>query len=170
MKIRIAGIVEESIVDGPGIRLTLFTQGCLHACPNCHNPETHALDKGYVIDTEDVVKLCKENKLLSGITLSGGEPFLQPKECFDIIKKVRNKDFNVIVYTGYTYEELLDFAKENKYINSILNNIDYLVDGKYIDKLRDLKLFFRGSSNQRFIDVKKTLKEKKVVEVIFSQN
>ena len=160
MTIRLAGIINDSIVDGPGFRLTVFTQGCIHNCYNCHNPETHDPTKGYLFETDKIVEMCKTNPLLRGITFSGGDPLLQPKEILDIIKKVRTETFDVVCYTGYTYEEVLQLGKIKPIYLELLNNIDYLIDGKYVDALRDLTLLFRGSSNQRIIDVKKNFKRK----------
>lgn len=152
-KIRIAGIEEESIVDGPGIRLVLFTQGCNHHCIGCHNPETHSFDGGELVDIDSIVNMVKENPLLDGITISGGEPFEQAIECSILAKKVKDLGLNVITYTGYTFEEILC----NKRFRDLLLQTDILIDGKFDISQKSLMLQFRGSANQRIIDVKKYL-------------
>lgn len=149
MKIRIAGIVDDSIVDGEGVRLTVFTQGCPHHCHGCHNPQTWNLTGGHEIDTEEIVQKLKANPLLSGITFSGGEPFLQPAPLAEIARAAHKLGLDVWSYTGFTLEEL----KKRTDVQQLLNEVDVLVDGPYVEALRDLTLRFRGSSNQRIIDL-----------------
>lgn len=163
-KIKIAGVVEESIVDGPGIRFVIFTQGCPHKCVGCHNPQTHDFNMGRYENIDKLAQKIDENPLLSGITLSGGEP-LQPLELVQLIEKIKNKNLNVITYTGYTYEELIQ--SKNKDVLEFLNKTDILIDGKFILELKDENLMFRGSSNQRAIDVKKSMKENRIIEYDF---
>lgn len=164
-KIRIAGYVNDSIVDGPGIRFTIFTQGCGHHCFNCHNPETWAFDKGSLIEIDDLINKIKTNPLLQGISLSGGDPLYQVSSCLELVKKVLdfNKNLNIIIYTGFTIEELLEKSKKNHELQELLKISDYLIDGKYDDSLRDLTLRFRGSSNQRIINLKKTFSQNQLV-------
>lgn len=164
-KIRIAGYVDDSIVDGPGIRFTIFTQGCAHHCFNCHNPETWAFDKGKDVDIDELISKIKRNPLLQGITLSGGDPLYQVNACLELVKKVKelNSDLDIIIYTGFTFEELANNFKKNDDLLSLLKLSDILIDGKYEDSLRDLTLKFRGSSNQRVINLKKTFLEEKIV-------
>ncbi|MBO8462099.1 MAG: anaerobic ribonucleoside-triphosphate reductase activating protein [Firmicutes bacterium] len=164
-KIRIAGYVDDSIVDGPGIRFTIFTQGCAHHCFNCHNPETWAFDKGKDVDIDELISKIKRNPLLQGITLSGGDPLYQVDACLELVKKVKelNSDLDIIIYTGFTFEELANNFKKNNDLLSLLKLSDILIDGKYEDSLRDLTLRFRGSSNQRVINLKKTFLEEKIV-------
>lgn len=157
MKIRIAGIVPESFVDGEGIRFAIFMQGCLRNCPGCHNPATHDLNGGKIFDTEEIISAMKKNPLVSGLTLSGGEPFLQIPPAVELAKAAKNFGLNVWCYTGFKFEEIPAGGEE------LLQNIDVLVDGEYIEDLRDLDLSFRGSKNQRVIDVKKTLADKKII-------
>ena len=157
MKIRIAGIVPESFVDGEGIRFAVFMQGCLRNCPGCHNPATHDLNGGKIFDTEEIISAMKKNPLVSGLTLSGGEPFLQIPPAVELAEAAKNFGLNVWCYTGFKFEEIP--AEGEK----LLQNIDVLVDGEYIEDLRDLDLSFRGSKNQRVIDVKKTLANKKII-------
>ncbi|WP_313757340.1 anaerobic ribonucleoside-triphosphate reductase activating protein [Tissierella sp.] len=152
-KIRIAGIEEESIVDGPGIRLVVFTQGCSHNCIGCHNPETHSFYGGKLIDIDDIVNMIIQNPLLDGITLSGGEPFEQATECSILAEKVKNMGLNVVTYTGYTFEEIL----RNDKFRELLLQTDILIDGKFDISKKSMMLQFRGSTNQRIIDVKKYL-------------
>ena len=149
MKLRIAGIVDDSIVDGEGGRLTVFTQGCPHHCHGCHNPQTWSLDGGHEVDTEEIVQKLKENPLLSGITFSGGEPFLQPAPLADLARAAHSLGLDVWSYTGFTLEEL----EKRTDAQQLLNEVDMLVDGPYVEALRDLTLRFRGSSNQRIIDL-----------------
>lgn len=150
-KLRISGIVEESIVDGPGIRFTVFTQGCNHKCPGCHNPQTHDYSGGYQILIDDIIKMLKENPLLDGITISGGEPFDQVEPCAYLARKVKEMGLNVVIYTGYDYEYLL--SKKN--YRGLLLEADILVDGKFDIKKMDLTQPFRGSTNQRIIELNK---------------
>lgn len=152
-QIRVAGIEEESIVDGPGIRLVVFTQGCNHNCIGCHNPETHSFNGGRLVDIDSIVNMVKENPLLDGITLSGGEPFEQSLECSILAKKVREMGLNVLTYTGYTFEDILP----NKKFRELLLQTDILIDGKFDISQKSMLLQFRGSENQRIIDVKKYL-------------
>lgn len=149
MKLKIAGIVDDSIVDGEGVRLTVFTQGCPHHCHGCHNPQTWSLDGGHEVDTEEIVQKLKENPLLSGITFSGGEPFLQPAPLAEIARAAHKLGLDVWSYTGFTLEEL----EKRTDVQQLLNEVDVLVDGPYVEALRDLTLRFRGSSNQRIIDL-----------------
>lgn len=151
MKIRIAGIVDDSIVDGDGLRLSVFTQGCPHHCVGCQNPDTHAASGGRDEDTENILARIDANPLLTGITFSGGEPFLQPAPLTRLAKEAHKRGLDVWSYTGYTLEELL--AKKNPAIDALLRELDVLVDGPYEERLRDLTLNFRGSSNQRIIDM-----------------
>ncbi len=161
MQIRIAGISNDSIVDGPGIRYTIFFQGCKHHCLNCHNPSTHDFSGGYLIEIDEIINSVKKNPLLDGITLSGGDPLFQPEGVIELSKKCKELGLSVVCYTGYKYEELQKFVN----FNELLENIDYLIDGRYVDSLRDLSLKYRGSSNQRIIDVRKSIAREKIILV-----
>ena len=167
MKIRLASpaIQRDSIVDGEGIRSVIWTQGCIHNCPGCHNPETHDLNGGYELDTEDLKKQIDTLVGQDGITLSGGDPMEQAKACAEIAKYCKKKKLSVWCYTGYTYEALLEKAKTNKNIMELLKNVDILVDGRFIKSLKSYDVVFRGSKNQRLIDVALSLKSNKVVLV-----
>ena len=154
-KIRVAGIVEESIVDGPGIRLVVFTQGCKHKCKGCHNPESHSFTGGYLMEIEEILQEIKSNPLLDGLTLSGGEPFEQWEACSELAKEVKKLGLNVVTYTGYTFEEIL----KNDGFKKLLLQTDTLIDGKFEIDEKSLLLQFRGSKNQRIINVKRFLGE-----------
>ena len=161
--IKIAGIIKESIVDGPGIRLVVFTQGCVHNCIGCQNPETHSFSEGYYIEIDEILEMVKENPLLDGITLSGGDPFLQGTPCAILANRIKDMGLNTITYTGYTFEEILNEMEINKSWEDLLLATDILIDGKFdIDK-KSMLLKFRGSSNQRIIDVKKSLENKRII-------
>lgn len=162
-KIRIAGFVNDSITDGPGLRFTLFTQGCPHKCEGCHNPQTHDVNGGYEIDVDEIINKINENPLLSGVTLSGGEPILQAENLIKIAKAVKDKGLNLALYSGFTFEQLIE--KNSKPINQLLSYVDVLIDGKFVLNKRSLDLKFKGSTNQRVIDLPKSLKCKKVVEM-----
>lgn len=148
-KIRVSGIVEESIVDGPGFRYVVFTQGCPHHCLGCHNPQTHPFEGGTMMDIDEIFRAFRENPLLSGITFSGGEPFCQPKPLYELAVKVHKAGKTVMTYTGYTLEQLE--GMDDIWVKKLLAVSDILVDGPYIEELRDLELQFRGSSNQRIL-------------------
>lgn len=151
MIFKLAGIVKESYVDGPGIRLTVFVQGCNHHCFGCHNKHTWDFNSGIDYDTEEVIKEFDSNSLLSGITFSGGEPMEQPLPLTLIAKHVHSKNKNVWCYTGYTYEDLK--CKNDKDINEFLKEIDFLVDGPFDIKRKSLDLKWRGSTNQRILEL-----------------
>lgn len=149
MKIRIAGIVQDSIVDGRGLRFVVFTQGCPHQCPGCHNPETHDIRGGTLMDVDEIIAQMYANPLCDGLTLSGGEPFYQPFACAEIAKSAKEQGMNVWCYTGYRLEELNTMYGADE----LLQYVDVLVDGRFIQSKRSLDLEFRGSSNQRVIDM-----------------
>lgn len=163
MKLRVAGFEKESIVDGPGIRYVLFLQGCPHQCPGCHNPQTHEIDGGISMTTEEILKDIHSKKHLDGVTFSGGDPFLQPEPLLELAKELKSEGIHLTIYSGYTYEQLLEKGKENKAIQGLLDTVDILVDGRFILEKKDLALAFRGSSNQRLIDLKKSRESGKVV-------
>ena len=154
--LRTAGIQNDSVVDGPGFRLTVFTQGCPHKCPGCHNPQTHPFEGGSDMDTDEIFEMIKQNPLLRGVTLSGGEPFCQPEPLVQLAKQVHGLGKDVVCFTGYTLEQLLE--KDDPFVKELLEEIDILIDGPYIEQQRNLSLLFRGSENQRLIDLPETLK------------
>ncbi|MEI6602036.1 MAG: anaerobic ribonucleoside-triphosphate reductase activating protein [Clostridia bacterium] len=166
-KIKIAGIVEESIVDGPGIRLTVFVQGCSHDCTGCHNPESHDPAGGTWMKIEKIIEMLDKNPLLDGITLSGGEPFQQAPQCAAIATAAKEKGLNVITYSGYTFETITAEQDVHPGWRALLEQSDVLVDGPFVLAKRSLMLRFRGSENQRIIDVKNSLAENEVVTIIY---
>lgn len=154
--IRLAGVVRESIVDGPGLRFTVFCQGCPHDCEGCHNPATHDFEGGYDCEISKIIAAVDENPLLDGVTFSGGEPMCQPEAFAALAGELKKRKLNIMVYTGYTYEELLRLAETRPAIGKLLELTDYLVDGRFVLAQRDLTLPFRGSANQRILDMEKT--------------
>ena len=159
MNIRIAGLVEESIVDGPGFRFAVFTQGCPHNCPGCHNPQTHDFAGGHDEDTSAIIEKFRNNPLLDGITLTGGDPLCQPEACLELARAAHEGGLNVWAYTGYLYEQAL----ENPAMRALLEEVDVLIDGPFLLAERTLSMRFRGSKNQRAIDVPASLKSGAVV-------
>ena len=167
MKIRlaVAEIQRDSIVDGEGIRSVIWTQGCTHRCLECHNPETHSFQKGIVVDIEDLKKVISKLEGQDGITFSGGDPMEQAEACSELAKFCKEQGLNVWCYTGYTWEQLIEKAEFVPAIGEFLKYIDVLVDGKFEIAKKSYDVIFRGSTNQRLIDVQKSLKTYEVVEV-----
>ena len=168
MQIRLAypNLQLDSIVDGEGIRCVLWTQGCIHNCKGCHNPQTHSFSSGHLVDIEEIKKqILEASSYHDGITFSGGDPMCQATGCLEIAKFCKENDINVWCYTGYTYEELITRGKTNLKIMEFLRNIDVLIDGKFILEKKSLDVKFRGSTNQRIIDVQRSLKEEKIILV-----
>lgn len=149
--IRISGIVNDSIVDGPGIRLTLFLQGCPHHCLGCHNPQTHDFAGGYLYSLHDIIMQIDQNPLLSGITFSGGEPFCQANLLIPLAKEIKKRALSLVIYSGYHYEELILQGHTNPAIEELLKHCDILIDGPFLLHQKDLTLKFRGSKNQRIL-------------------
>lgn len=158
MEIRIAGTVEDSIVDGPGLRFVVFTQGCPHRCDGCHNPETHDFAGGRVTTTDALFEQCMENPLCSGVTFSGGEPFCQAEALYELGSRFKSAGKHLMCYSGWTFEELLAKAQREGSVGKLLSIADVLVDGKFDISKRSLSLQYRGSSNQRLINVQESLK------------
>ena len=147
-------IIPFSSVDGPGNRTAVFVQGCNFNCHYCHNPETWKTNGGREADTDEVARMIDRNPLLDGLTLSGGEPFMQPEAAAEMAAYAKGKGLNVWAYTGYTWEQLM--ANQNEAVQRLLGLVDVLVDGPFVLKLRSLSLRFCGSSNQRLIDMAAT--------------
>lgn len=164
-QLRIAGILNESIVDGPGIRLVVFTQGCKHHCPGCHNPQTHSFDGGTLIDIDDIIEQMKSNPLLDGITLSGGDPFEQAEALSELAQRVQSMGYNVMTYTGYTFEYILENKGKINGWDELINETDILVDGRFEIARKNMLLKFKGSENQRIIDVKQSLASHSIVKM-----
>lgn len=169
MQLRVAGIVRESVVDGPGLRLVVFVQGCPHRCPGCHNSHTWEPDGGTVLTVEEIADMVRADPLLKGVTLSGGEPFEQAGALAELAVLVHAMGKDVITYTGYTWEKLQELAGERKEVKSLLAVSDYLVDGPFLQARRDPELPFRGSDNQRIIDVRASLAAGQVVPAEWGQ-
>lgn len=154
MQIRIAGVISESVVDGVSVRYTIFTQGCPRHCSGCHNKRTWDPRGGYDADTDDLIREFTSNRLISGITLSGGEPMLQPEPCLAIARAARAAGLTVWMYTGYRIEDLIVMRDSNAVIENLIRNIDVVVDGAFDMSLRSLDLPWRGSRNQNIIYLK----------------
>lgn len=166
MKIRLFGTINDSIVDGPGLRFVVFTQGCLHYCVGCHNPQSHDLNGGYWQDNQELIKMIDCNPLLDGITISGGEPFLQPLPLIELLQEIKKRHLHIMIYSGYTYEEILNLGTSER---QLLSLCDTLVDGRFILSLRSLSLLYKGSSNQRIIDVQPSLQSHCIVEQVVNE-
>ncbi len=160
---KIGGFYADSISNGEGWRAVLFVSGCPHHCLGCHNPESWDKDYGEPFIEDDIYNQIMENPFLDGLTLSGGEPFLYCRELFPLVTRVKAKGLNIWSYTGFTFEELLRWAERNSDVEAFLQEVDVLVDGKFVFEEMEPKKVFRGSSNQRIIDVQASLKKQEVV-------
>ena len=158
----LAGIVGDSIVDGPGIRTTVFSQGCPHHCPGCHNPETWAFGCGTPMDEEAILDIVRSNPLCRGVTFSGGEPFAQAEAFARLAKLLKQAGYEVASYSGFTFEALLAGTDAQK---DLLSSIDVLIDGPFLLAEKTLEAPFRGSRNQRILDVPKSLSAGVPVEI-----
>ena len=154
MTICMAGVVGDSIVDGPGIRTAYFCQGCPHHCEGCQNPETWEFGAGTEIDIETLAHIARDNPLCRGVTFSGGEPFAQPEGFAALAMSLKKDGYEIASYTGYTFEQLSNGTPAQR---KLLELLDVLVDGPFVLAERSLDLAFRGSLNQRIIDVPKSL-------------
>lgn len=170
--IKVASIDRESIVDGEGLRYVIFAQGCNHNCKGCHNPSTHPFNGGTEMSVDELINDIKKDPLLDGVTFSGGDPFFQAKEFTTLAKHCHDNGLSVWAYTGFTMEQFLKYKngeKSDERINldmiELLNNIDILVDGPFILEKRSLTILYRGSTNQRLIDVKKSIKNNKIITI-----
>lgn len=163
-KIRMYGTVEDSIVDGPGLRFSVFVQGCPHHCPGCHNPESWSSEGGYEQTLDSLVQEIKAAKLTQGITLTGGEPFDQARQLAYVVAKLKEykPTLSIWAYSGYTYEELLADTHEQG-VKELLDLCDVLVDGPFQEELNSYELIWKGSSNQRVIDLDKTRSSNEIV-------
>jgi len=150
--LRVAGVIEESIVDGPGIRFVLFLQGCRLHCTGCQNPQTWDFDGGTLVPAEEVLERIKTNPLVHGVTFSGGEPFEQAEALLPLAAALKAQGYHLMAFSGYTLEQLLLKADRR----SLLEKLDHLVDGPFVEAEKSLELRFRGSRNQRIINVQAT--------------
>ena len=159
--LNLSGLISDSIVDGPGIRTTVFSQGCPHHCPGCHNPETWEFGCGTDVEEERILEIVRSNPLCRGVTFSGGEPFAQPEGFTRLAGLLKEKGYEVASYTGYTFEELLAGSQAQR---QPLETIDILIDGPFLLAEKSLEVPFRGSRNQRILDVPKSLAAGEAVE------
>ncbi|MGM9612477.1 MAG: anaerobic ribonucleoside-triphosphate reductase activating protein [Butyricicoccus sp.] len=159
--LELAGIVPESIVDGPGIRYTIFVQGCPHHCEGCHNPQTHAFGVGTEAAPEDILAELDKKPYLQGVTLSGGEPFCQAEALAGLAAALKAHGKHIMAYTGYTFEQLLEL--DDPFVRALLEQLDLLVDGRFVLAEKSIELKFRGSANQRVLDVPASLAAEKAV-------
>ena len=151
--LRLSGVISESIVDGPGFRYVVFTQGCPHGCPGCHNPQTHDFNGGTLIDPLTLLPEIDENPQLAGVTFSGCEPFCQPEALLPLAREIKARGLHLLIFSGYTYEQLQAMAASSEATAQLLRLCDTLIDGPYIEEQRDLTLQFRGSANQRVLQL-----------------
>lgn len=155
----------DSIVDGPGMRIVVWTQGCVHQCVHCHNPHTWSMDGGQCYDIGELVQEIQDAQLQTGITLSGGEPFLQAEKLLALTAIAKAKNYNIWAYTGFLYEDIC----QNEQMLALLKTIDVLVDGPFIESQKDYRLVFKGSKNQRIIDVQASLQDNKLVRSTYDE-
>lgn len=161
--IKLSGIAYESLVNGPGMRRVFFAQGCKHNCKGCFNPDTHDFNGGEERDMDELIKDTLNNPILRGVTFSGGDPWEQADKFAYMAKVFKDNGLDIWSYTGYTFEYIIENKDERSGWNDLLNNIDVLVDGKFEeDKMKD-GIKFKGSTNQRIIDVKESLRLNKII-------
>ncbi|MBD5164192.1 MAG: anaerobic ribonucleoside-triphosphate reductase activating protein [Bacteroidales bacterium] len=165
-KINVLRIVEGTSVDGPGLRTSIYVAGCEHKCPGCHNPQSWAFDAGIPMNVDEILKIVDFNAF--PVTLSGGDPLYSTPQLLPLVKALKDRGINLWCYTGFTIENLLSFGSEEQ--RRFLEYVDVLVEGPFISKLRNTDLRFRGSSNQRIIDMKTTLREGRVVMMDFDED
>jgi len=162
-KLRIAGIESESFVDGPGIRFSIFTQGCTHNCPGCHNPQTHDFNGGHEISLSEVLSMIEENPLLDGVTFSGGDPMFQAETLVPLAREIKERGLNLVIFTGFVFEAIVAHKGKYPHMLELLTFADMLVDGPFVMAQRCLSLKYRGSKNQRLIDVQASLSQGRAV-------
>ena len=160
--IDLAGFDEDGIADGPGLRCVVFVQGCPHHCPGCQNPQTWAFGKGTKVTVQEIYDRITRNPLDTGVTFSGGDPFGQPEALAELAEMLHPK-YDIAVYTGYLWEGLMMLAKSRPAVMRLLRNVDTLIDGPFVKAKHDRLLLFRGSSNQRILDVKMSLTAGKAI-------
>ena len=160
--IRLFGTATDSIVDGVGLRFAIFVQGCPHGCPGCHNPESHSFEGGYETTVDALIDEIDANKLICGVTLSGGEPLAQSGACLEVAERLKQQGFNLWLYSGYLFEDVMAGAVGEQ-ARELVSLCDVMVDGPFVNTLQSYELVWKGSSNQRVIDVPKSLKAGKAV-------
>lgn len=155
----------DSIVDGKGIRFTIFTQGCPHGCKGCHNPQTHDFSAGRLVTEDELISEIRKNPLLDGVTFSGGEPFCQAKALASLAEKIRAiGGLDIVTYTGYTFEELSAGSEAHPEWRELLEQTDILIDGRFVEEKKSYDIKFRGSTNQRYLDAKESLRQNSPVD------
>lgn len=164
MKVRVAGIIQETVVDGPGVRLALYAQGCPFRCKGCHNPATHDPLGGFEMATEQITGQIAAARYIDGVTFSGGEPFLQAAPLALLGEEVRRRGLNLLIFSGYTFEKLYRISLNDRDTRRLLAAGHILIDGPYHEEERELTLPFRGSSNQRMLDLIGSMKYGRAVE------
>lgn len=162
MTIRLYGTADDSIVDGVGLRYAVFTQGCPHRCVGCHNPESQTMDGGTTTTIDALEQQILDNKLIQGVTLSGGEPFTQCEACLELAKRLKQHGYDLWIYSGYTFDQLMQ-GTPDPLAPQLLQQCNVLVDGPFVQSLHDHELKWKGSSNQRVIDLGQTFEQDKIV-------
>ncbi len=162
--IKVAGIKNESMVDGPGIRFALFVQGCPRSCPGCQNPDSQDPQGGVYMTIPEILEYLDALPSIDGVTFSGGEPFMQPSPMAELGRKIKERGYHLITYTGYTFEELLKESESCTPIHELLRVTDVLVDGPYRQEEQQIGLDYKGSKNQRLIEVGISLKQTRPIE------
>ena len=163
-KLQVAGFLDNSLANGKGLRSVLFTSGCKHNCKGCHNKPMQSFEYGEEVPVSVVFDRIKSNKpLIKGVTFSGGEPFEQAENLSKLAKLVKDEGINIWCYTGYTFEYMIKSLDEKQGWRELLSCIDVLVDGKFEQDKWDAELKYKGSSNQRIIDVKASISLKQVI-------
>ncbi len=170
MKLKVAGIQKDSIVDGPGVRLSVYVQGCSHRCPGCHNPETHDPGGGFYINAGDIAEMIDSCRNIDGVTISGGEPFEQPAASAELARAVTARGLDLVIYSGYYFEELLAKSASDPGTKTLLCSGSLLVDGPFVLAEQDYNLAYRGSRNQRLIALPRSVEAGKPVEWTSRQN
>ena len=156
--LRILDIIEDTMVDGPGFRTSIYCAGCCHACPGCHNPQSWDFKGGREMAIEEIIRIIEADPY-ANVTFSGGDPMYQAAGFAELAREIhRWTQKDIWCYTGFRFEQLIHPDQRE-----LLEQIDVLVDGPFVQSLRDESLLFRGSSNQRIIDIPSTLYEGKVI-------
>ncbi|NLZ38660.1 MAG: anaerobic ribonucleoside-triphosphate reductase activating protein [Firmicutes bacterium] len=163
MQLKLAAVHKQSVVDGPGVRTVIFAQGCPHHCPGCHNRQTHNFAGGRWVDVKELAAEILQDRYIRNVTFSGGEPFAQAQPLAALAAILKSRGLHLVVYSGYTYEELLLKSKTETAVADLLAAADLLIDGPFLAEQKDLTLLYRGSSNQRIIDVPASLQCGKIV-------
>ena len=156
--ISVLSIIEDTMVDGPGFSTSIYCAGCRHKCPGCHNPQSWDFDGGQAMSTDDIMRVIEADPF-ANVTFSGGDPMYQPEGFTELARAIKTRtDKTIWCYTGFTYEALMTNPRQR----NLLELIDVLVDGPFIKSQRDETLRFRGSRNQRLIDVKASLRHNRL--------